>query len=217
MPTMISHSKKFIFFHVQKVAGVSISAYLNRYEEFNLLKRTYRRISIKRPRLRNCSFKLGPIEFFASHATVADVAGLIDPVIFQSYFKFAVVRNPWEIEVSRYNYQKSYPQHPNYNHVKNMSFEQYIEEKFNSSRGWNQVDRLSDHNGKLSIDRILRFERLDNDFFNLCEKLNLEIDAQLPKKNTSAHLKYRDYYTNRTRQWIAQYAARDIETFGYCF
>ena len=86
MSTILSHSKKFIFFHNYKVAGSSISNVLSKYEPHYWIRTALRKSGIKKyyPHLAN----------FTRHASAVEVRELIDEDTFNNYYKFTFVRNP---------------------------------------------------------------------------------------------------------------------------
>jgi hypothetical protein len=75
-------------------------------------------------------------------------------------------------------------------------------------------DYLSE-DGRLAVDRVGRFERLHEDFADICAWLGIS-NLPLPHLNGSklpAH--YSEYYTPAARDLVLRHAARDFERFGY--
>lgn len=206
MSTILSHSKKFIFFHNYKVAGSSISNVLSRYEPHYLIRTALRKARLKKyyPALAN----------FSQHASALDVQKLVDEDIFNNYYKFTFVRNPWDWQVSLYHYMRQSKRHFQHDLIMRMNFEDYIDWRVNHDLKL-QCERFMDDRGTSLVDFVGKFENLEEDFAKVCELLSIE--ERLPHKNRSKHEHYRDYYNERTRELVSEAFARDIALFGYEF
>ena len=131
------------------------------------------------------------------------------------YFKFAFVRNPWDLRVSSYHYGLKQPGRHGRN-ARNKTFEQYIRTytpHHKAFRGKSQSYFL----GNVSeFDFIGRFENLQDDFDIVCNKIGTP-GLKLPHIHKTDHKPYWEYYTDETRELITKLYANDIETFGYKF
>ena len=74
---------------------------------------------------------------------------------------------------------------------------------------------IVDKDGNLLMDFLGHYENLAEDVAYVCQKIG--VNEQLPHLNQSQHKDYRDYYTDRTRELIAEHYAKDISLFGYDF
>ena len=216
---LISHSHRFIFFHVAKTAGLSVREALQPYAEEPT------EFKIKRPP-RTKAGQPNPFytvwEALLTHAKASDAQKELPTDIFEGYFKFAFVRNPWDWQVSMYHFILSEPTHVKHGLVKSLgSFERYLDwviatpNPFAKGATKLQKEAIADADGNLLVDFVGRYETLAQDFAQLCQRLN--IAARLPHINKSAHHDYRAYYNDRTRQQVADYLADDISLFGYRF
>jgi len=124
---------------------------------------------------------------------------------------FAVVRNPWDRIVSlwlQYNSLKK-TDIPFDTFVRNLSSYKFHERSwFNFAQP--QKEWIPD-----GVTYLLRFETLEQDFAQI-QKIYGCTDS-LPKINTSQHDDYHTYYTDETRDIVAQVFKDDIEAFGYSF
>ncbi|MFM7199349.1 MAG: sulfotransferase family 2 domain-containing protein [Myxococcota bacterium] len=216
---LISHSHRFIFFHVAKTGGLSVRHALAPYaQEPDHFK-------INRP-LREVDGKSNPLyavwESLLLHATAADAQRQLPAAVFDGYFKFAFVRNPWEWQVSMYHFILREKGHPCYPVVASLgTFDAYLDWVIRTPRPFpkgaqkRQIDVLSDASGKLLVDRLGRYETLSDDFRAVSRTLGIE--ASLPHLNRSSHGDYRNFYTPITRDKLASYFSEDIHSFGYSF
>ncbi len=136
---------------------------------------------------------------------------------FESYFKFGFVRNPWDRVVSLYERTEALQ-------LRNeMNFEQFVDwihyssaTCMHSSPHRYQLDWFVDANGNLLADFIGKFERLDEDWAFVAQKLGVE--EKLPHRRENPRARhYTEYYTPRTRDIIAAKFKVDIERFDYEF
>ncbi len=138
--------------------------------------------------------------------------------IFRNYYKFSFVRNPWDRVVSLYLRKEGIQLR------EKMSFEKFVDWiKYSSSTceypvpQTNQLDWLVDPSGKLLVDFVGKFERLNEDWEIIAR--NLKINQTLPHKNKNkARTKhYTEFYNTTTRKIIEEKFKIDIEYFGYTF
>lgn len=207
----ISHKYKCIFVHIPKAAGESIEYALdiaNDSTDRNIENRKimYGLIDPSSIDLKNHGF-LSPV---LQHLTIKDLKIILPTDIFNQYFKFAFVRNPWDRILSFYLFTKKtiiqYSKH---------SFIQFLNE-LNPFLNQEQHVYIVDKNGETMVDFIGRFENLDKDFKIVCEKSN-NLQLKLLIRNTTKHKHYSYYYTDETRQLVADLFKTDIEMFGYKF
>lgn len=205
---LISDTKRFIFVHVPKAAGKSVREALAPYclprpPKFHSL---LRRFGLPRDYRRYR---------FRTHGGLVDAQRILPAAVFRDYFKFAFVRNPWDRLVSSYHYILERPGHPHHRRVRRLgSFAAYVE--YEAHRGkFRQYDLLCRTGGEPGMDFVGRFERLEQDFDQVCRKLGIE--AALPHVNVSRHRSYADYYDPATRALVERSWRQDIEAFGYTF
>lgn len=141
----------------------------------------------------------------------------------EQYFKFAIVRNPWDRLLSAWKdkVQKQWTILPDapyrlnaYKKYKDKSFSYFVKNVDPS------IDRhtmcLSNLIDLKNINYIGRFENLQQDFNIVCDKIGIP-QQQLPHVNKTKHKHYTEYYDDESRQIVAEKYARDIEYFNYEF
>jgi chondroitin 4-sulfotransferase 11 len=172
------------------------------------------------------------------HKDLARYETELAPAVFADYYKFAVVRNPWDRLLSDYNYQvrKSRPAdtklHLFDERGARRSFAEWTEvalsgrEPLPAAR-WGgdvspgihrfspQLDWISLRGG-IAVDFVARFERLGEDFQVISRAVGLG-RTNLSRRNPRFHFHYSRYYDAATRDLVANYYARDIAAFGYDF
>jgi hypothetical protein len=210
MSYLISHSKRFIFVHVPKAAGMSVTHALGRFDDYLIRKKIWRRLvrPLTPPSLRQRVRR----QFHVGHLTAQDIRAFVPD--FDGLFRFAFVRNPWDLHVSLYQYVRRTPVHPQHAFYKDKTFEDYLSVQAAPAAG-RQAHFLCDGSGALLVDFVGRFERLEDDFRSVCKKIGVE--AELPHLNRSRRDTYRSYYTAATRELVARIDRRDIELFDYSF
>lgn len=134
------------------------------------------------------------------------------------YYKFAFVRNPWDRVVSCYHNKVLTKNDKNFQRCFGKNFEFFVD--FINSQDLTKGDfHIKLQTKLIPVERMNFIGRLEN--FNEDLKFLLSViglkDQEIPHKNRSEHKHYSTYYTERTKEIIAQKYKEDIETFGYTF
>jgi hypothetical protein len=210
---LLSYSQAFLFIHIDKVAGSSIQLALQPFAS-QQKKRVLRRRLVRLGALNRFGNLYRALEF-PEHVTARTVQKCLPPMLYGAMFKFAFVRNPWDRLVSRYAFLLNTVGHPEHARVKGMtSFEQYIRWEIRRGKMF-QHNYVADGRGRLILDFIGYYERLERDFAAVCARLGVQVT--LPHNNRTNHGDYRSYYTWVTRELVARHFGRDAEFFGYDF
>jgi len=202
-----------VFIHIYKNGGSSIRRALAPYSDERKSDYALDKLHTLLRRTIGWDLKyLKDMQKYPNHFSAHDLPEIIAD--HKSYFKFAIVRNPWDAQVSHYHYGKRniwLAEHKIYR--KFQSFEQYIE--------WRQhVGQRSQKSFIYSADKSLvdfigRYENLDEDFQSICKRI--KVQASLPAINVSKRDHYHSYYNDKTRKIVEQMFQEDIDTFGYTF
>ena len=145
-----------------------------------------------------------------NHSSASEIRKQVGEKIWNGYFKFTFVRNPFDKIVSQYHYN----QRNNFT-SKDLTFKEYVKE-------WSLGKKISKFPQQHlfyiddKLDFIGKFENLQEDFNVVCDKIGIP-QQQLPHKNQSKHKCYTEYYDEETKQIVAEKYAKDIEYFGYKF
>ena len=183
---MISHTHKCIFIHNNKTGGTSISKFL---------------INDPEPECKHCTI----LEHKEKYGDC-----------FDSYFKFTIVRNPWDRLVSQYFFRVGDDSQFGFvPRKKNTSFREFLQRPFPIGHV-QQFSRISNKNGNVLVDFIGKFENLQQDSNVVCDKLGIP-QQQLPHEYKTKHKHYTEYYDDETKEIVAERYTKDIEYFGYEF
>ena len=180
---MIDHTHRIIFTHIPKTGGTSIEKAISNRDwwEDDLRKE--------------------------KHITT-NQAKKIYKKYWKKYFKFSVVRNPWDLMVSWYKWRNL-----------NCDYKKYLLE-YNILTplvpAVSAADYILNDNNELQVDFVCKFENLHHDFQSMCKKSGIK-NITLPHINKTNHKHYTEYYDDETREIVEQKYARDIEYFGYEF
>ncbi len=204
---MINLDLSFLFVQIPKTAGSSISTAIG-LNRSKVLDKSY---------AKRVLFGSLPGEECYQHLTPTQLVGrgLVTPEQFNSCFKFAFVRNPWDRLVSEFH-------HRNYSSMpKFLNKVQAVVESTNGyGKWWNhlvpQVDFIYEANGKVRIDFIGRYESLQSDFQIVCDKLSLG-DIVLPHERKSKRKPYQSYFNAKSKLVVSKLYEEDLDTFKYVF
>ncbi len=202
---MISHQHQCIFIHLRRTAGNSIELALGGLE---LLDADGQPTQVWDNQLHRgkTPFKIDRRGHYI-HSTAREVAEAF-PVEFASYFRFSIVRNPWDQMVS--HYLRSHSDDPDAVH-----FKEWLS-RFDKPEGTVPRSSLYDEDGRCLVDFIGRFESLQQDFDGICDRLGTP-RKPLPRTNAVAKRDYRSYFDDESVRFVEEIFGEDIDRFGYQF
>lgn len=215
---LLSHRHNFLFVHIAKTGGTSVRAALAplRWRD------PWYWLAFPCHRLSHLSgHRLGTK--FPRHAKIIAAKEMLPHEIFTRLYKFAFVRNPWDLQVSSYHHLKRERPHL-VAHVKD--FADFVRYKLDPERVYEyhldtsiemQSDYLKDLSGKIVVDFIGRYERLQDDFDQVCERLRVRKKTLPHKRQAKDRDDYRRYYDDITADLVAKRFRPDIEAFQYRF
>ncbi len=217
---LISHSKQFILIHNCKAGGTSLKKALYKYAPL------YRRIKynkylgavVKRIKWDRILHAIGSLtgnyklKQVPKHARAVKTKNQLPEEIFNNYFKFVFVRNPWAWQVSLYFHMSKNKAHFQHDLIKQFdSFEEYIEWRVNEDKHL-QKEYIYDENNESIVDYVGKLENIQKDLQKICQKIGMPT-PEVPQKNTTNHKHYSSYYNERTKNLIAEHFSEDIELF----
>ena len=141
---------------------------------------------------------------------------------FDSYFKFAFVRNPWDRLISCWNnkvVKQNYFRFDDNNYKKMKVFENFV--NYVSGLSIDKCDRHLRSQSALidlnMLDYLGRMETFDDDASYIFQVLGLPKNKIAHKNVTSNKQSYEAYYNDHLAKKVAQIYRKDIQIFGYQF
>ena len=226
---IISNSQKYIFVHIPKCAGISITDSLTGSIQWNDI--------ILHGGKSEYGSELEP--YFDrryglhGHATASAIRAVVGNKIWEEYLSFSFVRNPYARVASLYNWVSKIVNNVEQRHWKEKDwyrwplFHAFLEtENFSGfirshffDKGHIARDQYSwvcdDRGENIIVNFIGRTESLDSDFASALAAAGLPA-IQLDKLNVSTKRDFRDMYTRQEDiDLVYQKYYRDFKEFGY--
>lgn len=190
-PLRNKKGKSFVFIHINKTGGTSIGK------------------AIGLPSKR--------------HLTAKEIINIIGNHEWRKAYKFTVIRNPWGKVVSHYRYRIKTDQTSM--GERTLPFNEWVKRTYGRKKDpfyyditkmfQPQVDWLKDFEGKIRMDKIINFKKLEIEYKEVAKILNLK--KELPHLNKTKKNNYKYFYDKETKDIVAQWFKEDIERFGFKF
>jgi hypothetical protein len=224
---IISHSHKYIFIKSEKTAGTSVEAALSKACTDGDLVTPLGDYWFNRDDRGQWIHNSMNADGFSQHDSAAEVKRKVPPEIWNEYFKFSITRNPWDRVVSNFSWEaRNKPAlRPirRWYHRLGIPFDEFRETRklFRefAAGDWTTNDRFYLIDGALCVDFVIRYERLEQDFHEVCARVGIPAIA-LPHLKAGlrrAERSYADYYDQTSMSIVAERHEKDIRLFGYEF
>ena len=237
---IISFKYKFIFIKNYKTAGSSIETYLYNYltlndiavgtVDFKGINSNYKFEDLSlcehfEPYVANkqknkAFFAHMPAWLLKKRLEFFEKILNFDKNIFSKFYKFAVIRNPFDLIVSDYHWNND-PANPRKN---GYTFDQIIreiqEQKFDTFRLFNLNRICSLSHKKVLVDKVIKFENLNKELLEVFNYLGIPFNGKLEifKKKSINRKHYREYYqSNHHRKVVLKHFYKELDKFGYYF
>ena len=200
---MISRDFKTIFVHIPKTAGTSVEAAFGKIQ----MEQKYFK-----------EFGIG--KHFSASKMKED-----NQDIFEEYYKWTIVRNPWERDLSMYNMMSKGIK------FRHMNFKEFLKkvttpnvEKLKISHKTNtELNLFSDQrsfylddDGSILMNKIVRYENLEIEWKNICKKINKRYEP-LPYLRRIKKKPISEYYDQECIDIVAKIRQDDIDYLKYDF
>jgi len=154
---------------------------------------------------------------YLQHLTMGEILELVPETA--DFFRFAFVRNPYDRLVSTYfNADPDLLRRAREQGIEleGLSFPRFVQaiDGLEHVHLRPQSDFLLDAEGRHGVEFVGRFERLREDFGEVCRRLGVR--SRLPHRNRSQRRQsYRRMYDGTCRRFVEERYARDLEAFSY--
>jgi hypothetical protein len=203
---MISHAHRCIFVHIPRTGGTSIE---------DVIWPTPRSVD---------DLWMGFISTFQNpyhsgglqHLPAQKIRTLIGAETFDTYFKFAIVRNPWDKAVSQYCYMRRRPDLRAFIGMEEQDdFKTYLRLIHATPHvQWEpQHTLIFNHKEKLLIDELGRYETFESDVTRIFAHLGIQTPISHTNRSERAPLEH--YYDQEAIEIIAEMYKEDIRLFNY--
>lgn len=186
-----------MFFHPSRTGGSAIDIAMNRFAKYPIriftenqfLDSVYTNSHDKHWRI--------PKYIFNGDITYQDL---------DDYYKFTIVRNPWERALSMYFYSNRTTKFDKDLFIKTLGLQTSCFSAF--------VDVHGLPNEK-QFNYIIRNETMQEDFDNVCEEIGVRKKKLMPDIGSTHHKHYTEYYDEELIKYIEVMYYHDISKFGY--
>ena len=234
---LISHRKKFIFIKTVKTAGTSLESYFEPYcmPEGEWVQEHARETHVSEAGIVGFRGTRAKDETWYNHMPGRKIRDQIGDEVWNSYYKFTSIRNPYDKLVSYFMARWAKYQHQGTSsrwktlagrtfNVGNPIYRTRGDTDIELFRSWVKhggevMDRdkyMIDE--QVCVDFFIRYEHLHNDLRQVCDHLSIPFDLSRLPKFKMGHRKaipLEDYYDDKTLKIVQEKYAWELHRFNY--
>jgi hypothetical protein len=153
------------------------------------------------------------------HLCARHIRSEVGELVFSDYFKFTIVRNPWDKAVSQFVYMSK---REDLRYLIGMrqgdSFKRYLEliSKKKHIQWEPQVSFVRSQDGDCMVDFVGRFETFSESVLQIMARLGICV-TQIPHEVKSLRIAYQDYFDSESKELVADLYAEDVKAFEYSY
>lgn len=210
---IISHKHKFIFFKTRKTAGSSIQVALAEHCGPDDIITGQYQLGID-DHSHSAGFNMD--KFFTNHPhpELIPVKNFLPKEVWDTYYKFAFVRNPFDVAVSRYHWDQKGKKGLTETSVE--GFRKWVADGNLYDR--DQAHFYTAYDGYVDLDFIGYYENLEEDVQHICKVIGIS-SLNLPslKSGYRDNSSYATFYDDVTKERVQQFFDLDFNLYGYNF
>lgn len=214
----INHDLKAIFIHVHKTGGSYIASVLKEYYGFQTyyLKRpdhdTFCLNRRKNPHQKNYENRIHGVYVYYKTSPHLNAKMNMTPQKWESYYKFAFIRNPYDRIISGWNHMNKQIPFETYVKMKNFVTDMEFIHVF-----MNQAKHIMNERGQIITNFIGHFETLEEDLDKVLNHLKVFYRIHNPYQivNSHKHLHFSSYYDQETLNNVNLLIEEDLKHFNY--
>jgi hypothetical protein len=217
---IVNHTHKFIFVHVPKAAGTSLTLLLSKLTAYRdqEIGGTAFGESIQDHYSKNFGLR--------KHSSAVEISNVVSPIEWNTYFKFAFVRHPIKRLISAYQFLSKWeglPEEAKRRLAPVNGVDTFLESRL--WRKWDGPDNIfcpqvrwlaaEGGMGKVMVDYVGKLETMEADLAKISERICVELSFdQLPKMNRTEYDKPVEI-SDALASDLRSHYARDFELFQY--
>lgn len=224
---LLSKELKYVFIHVPKTGGTSVSSLILSHPE--IFKHSVRGYWDGWKLLGNKHEYPKVTTDLYKHASIKEVNDYLqrNGESHEDYFKFAFIRNPWDLLVSAYEYYKQYM-------IKGVNLSEHEQQKTQDALDRNFNDwccmyaegiSIYQHtliftNGEIGVSHVAKMENMTKELKFICGRISPNIDMNKIKilhLNSTKRKPYQEYYDHKSFDVVATKFETIIKLGGYEF
>ena len=214
---IISPGRKYVFVHIPKTGGTSLSLALEeRAMKNDILIGDTPKALRRRERVKT----LKSAGRLWKHSKLADIEGLLSDEQISDYFVVTLVRNPWDRYVSYFHWLREQTfDHAAVKIAKNNDFSAFLNHPQTKLAAENDsyASYVTCASGAERCNLFVRLEHLNEDIQPFERHLGFEL-RDIEHANASNREKdYRPHYSDNDQELVAAWFAKDTQRFGYSF
>lgn len=217
----ISHSKNFLFIHIPKTAGTSVSEVLRPHAD--TLRPNVLRTAAHALRLQTSPYR----SWFEQHDSIRVILERWGEEILSEYYSFAFVRNPYDHALSHYFYTKNYKfGFFNNRSLSNLTFSEYLEWRLQGRDHQRMARRtrfacmpdqsfyVLDKSDNIAVDDIFYSDNVSDALSVICKKSSIPFPVDIPNLRISKN-RNKNVLTKEAVILIKRLYQRDFVNFNF--